>query len=233
MIYNYAANDNYAYLAAGAVIKSYKGNTNFPVRLGHEIFNRCLAHINPKEKVSIYDPMCGSGYLLTTISILNFNKISKIYASDVNREVLLVAEKNLRLLTRSGIQHRENEIQASLEKFNRPSYKQSLEHIKVFKDTVDNDIAYSIFKRDVFSDNEDLDLKAEIVIMDLPYSSLAKYEGNYSPKALEKQILNFTKKHLATAVIANKNQKLSVGLRQYRKEKFKVGNRVIEIYKNK
>jgi len=103
MIYRFAEKSSFQNFAAGGVIKSYIGNTNFPVRLGHEIFNRCLCYVDNKEKVTIYDPMCGSGYFLTTVGLLNFNKISKIYGSDINYEVVKVAEKNLRLLTIEGI----------------------------------------------------------------------------------------------------------------------------------
>ncbi len=88
MKYKFAPNINYEFLSAGSVIKSYKGNNNFPVRLGNEIFHRCLTYTNKNKQINIYDPMCGSGYLLTTIGIQNFNKLNTVYGSDINRNYI-------------------------------------------------------------------------------------------------------------------------------------------------
>lgn len=232
MIYRFAEKNSFQYLAAGSVIKSYKGNTNFPVRLGHEIFNRCLQYFDNKEKVTIYDPMCGSGYLLTTIGLLNFNKISKIYGSDINDEVINVARKNLRLLTIEGIKKRENEIQHLLDNYDRESYKIGLQQITIFKDIVNKDLDFELFKRDLFEESVKSDIKADIIIMDLPYNNLVNYQGNYSKNKLEEQIVSLTQKNTIIAVIKNKAQKLTINSTLQRLEKIKTGKRVIEIYKN-
>jgi len=232
MIYRFAEKNSFQYLAAGSVIKSYKGNTNFPVRLGHEIFNRCLQYIDNKEKVTIYDPMCGSGYLLTTVGLLNFNKISKIYGSDINDEVINVARKNLRLLTIEGIKKRENEIQHLLDNYDRESYEIGLQQITIFKNIVNKDLDFELFKRDLFEESVKSDIKADIIIMDLPYNNLVNYQGNYSKNKLEEQIVRLTQKNTIIAVIKNKAQKLTVNSTLQRLEKIKTGKRVIEIYKN-
>lgn len=232
MIYRFAEKKSFQYLAAGSVIKSYKGNTNFPVRLGYEIFNRCLYYIDNKEKVTIYDPMCGSGYLLTTIGLLNFNKISKIYGSDINEEVINVARKNLRLLTIEGIKEREKEIQYLLETYSRESFKIGLQHITAFKDIVSKDMDFELFKRDIFDKNIVFDLKPDIIIMDFPYNNLVKYKGNYSKSKLEEQIVSLAEKNAIVAIIKNKEQKLTIKPNLQRLEMIKVGKRVIEIYKN-
>lgn len=232
MIYRFAEKDSFQYLSAGSVIKSYKGNTNFPVRLGHEIFNRCLYYIDNKEKVTIYDPMCGSAYLLTTVGLLNFNKISKIYGSDFNEEVLNVAGKNLRLLTIEGLKERENEIQNLLDKYKRESFKDSLQHIRAFKNVVNRNMDFELFKRDFFDGSIKSDIKADIVLMDLPYDNLVKYQGDYSKSKLEGQIISLTQKTKIVAVIKNKTQKLTIIPSLQRLEKIKIGQRVVEIYKN-
>ena len=232
MIYRFAEKNSFQYLAAGSVIKSYKGNTNFPVRLGLEIFNRCLQYIDNKEKVTIYDPMCGSGYLLTTIGLLNFNKINKIYGSDINEEVIKVARKNLRLLTIEGINQRENEIQNLLDKYNRDSYKTGLLHIRAFKDIVNKNMDFELFKRDIFDQSIALNIKSDILIMDLPYNNLVKYNGDYSKSKLEEQIISLAQKNTMVAIIRNKEQKLTIIPNLQGLEKIKIGKRVIEIYKN-
>ena len=88
MVYRFAENTSYEQLAAGGIIKSYIGHTNFPVRLGHEIFNRCLEYSNKKTNIQLYDPLCGSGYMLTTIGLLNHDTISHLYGSDINLDAL-------------------------------------------------------------------------------------------------------------------------------------------------
>jgi 23S rRNA (guanine2535-N1)-methyltransferase len=232
MIYRFAEKNSFQYLAAGSVIKSYKGNTNFPVRLGHEIFNRCLQYIDNKEKVTVYDPMCGSGYLLTTVGLLNFNKISKIYGSDINDEVINVARKNLRLLTKEGIKEREFEIQYLLDNYNRESFKIGLQQFKAFNDIVNKDLDFELFKRDLFEESIKFDIKTDIIIMDLPYNNLVQYQGDYSKNKLEEQIVSLTRKNTIVAIIRNKEQKLSINSDLQRLEKIKIGKRVIEIYKN-
>jgi type I restriction-modification system DNA methylase subunit len=232
MKYRYAEKSSFQYLAAGGVIKSYKGNTNFPVRLGHEIFNRCLCYVANKEKVTIYDPMCGSGYFLTTVGFLNFNRISKIYGSDVNYEVIRVAEKNLKLLTKEGIEEREKEIQYLYDKYKRDSFKISLQHFATFKDTVIQDMNYKLFKRDLFEESVAFNLEADIIIMDLPYNNLVTYKGNYSKTKLEERIVSLAQNNTIVAVIRNKAQKISIESNLNRLEKIKTGKRVIEIFKN-
>jgi len=232
MNYRFAEKKSFQFLAAGSAIKSYKGNTNFPVRLGQEIFNRCLHYIDNGEKVTIYDPMCGTGYLLTTVGLLNFNKISKIYGSDINEEVIDVARKNLRLLTIEGIKEREIEIQNLLDNYNRESFRTSLQHISVFKELVNKNMDFELFKRDLFDRNVKSDIKADIVLVDLPYNNLVNYQGEYSKSKLEEQLINLAQKSKIVAIIKTKVQKLTISPNLRRLEKIKVGQRVIEIFKN-
>lgn len=231
MVYKFAQKDNYEYLSSGAVIKSYKGNTNFPVRLGHEILNRCITHLNKNEQINLYDPMCGSGYLLTTISLLNFEKINRIYGSDINKEVLKVAGKNLRLMTRDGIHARREELEYHLKKYKRQSYALSLEYLKVFEETVKIDLPYRLFEQDIFEDDFELPFLAEIIILDLPYNNLVTYKGSYSNHKLATRIKKFAEQGAVVAVIRNKTQKLSTDLLPYRIEKTTVGKRIVEIFK--
>jgi len=233
MIYKYAAKLNYEYLAAGGVLKSYQGNTNFPVRLGHEIFNRCLEHCEGKEQISFYDPMCGSGYLLTTIAVLNFEKIQSIYASDIDLKVLEVAKKNLRLLTKEGISERQEEIKAMIELYDRASHKTNLAYIKNFEETVAKDIPFDVFQRDLFSDPLDSKITPDIVMMDLPYDKVVSYKGAFSENNLKNQIAALIQNKTVVAVIKNKIQKLKIELQSNRLEKFNIGKRIVEIYGTK
>ena len=75
---------NYEILAAGNVLHGAKGMPNFPVKLANEIFSRSLGYSTKKEKLTIYDPCCGGGYLLTAIGYLNGNTIAPIIGSDID-----------------------------------------------------------------------------------------------------------------------------------------------------
>src|SRR3954454_13430762 len=92
--------ENYEDYAGGRVLFGRPGNTAFPVRLASEIFQRCadrLARSGVPPPYSIYDPCCGSGYLLTVIGLLHGDRIARILASDVNLHALEFAQRNLSL----------------------------------------------------------------------------------------------------------------------------------------
>jgi len=231
MIYKYAAKANYEHLAAGTIIKSYKGNTNFPVRLGHEIFNRCLSHCENKDQVTLYDPMCGSAYLLTVIGLLNFEKIKTLYASDIDEQVMDVAKRNLRLLTVEGIEEREKELMVSLENYKRESYTLALKQIHKFQSVVQEDLEFELFRNDIFECNSEITFKPDIIIMDLPYNNVVKLDISFSSKVLEERIFELSHHNTITAVVSNKAQNLQHDSLLKRVGQFKVGHRKIEILK--
>src|SRR5690242_13634503 len=105
-----AKKENYEHLAAGRVILSKVGMTSFPVRLASEIFQQCYAYLG-KEKLNIYDPCCGTAYLLTTIAFLHHEAIAAIYASDIQLEALEIGQKNLALLSERGLEARREELE--------------------------------------------------------------------------------------------------------------------------
>ena len=87
MQYRYAHNQNYEDFASGRVLYHKSGLSTFPVRLAIEVMGRCLQYVD-KEKLSIYDPMCGEAYLLTVLGFFYGERIHEIYGSDVNVEAL-------------------------------------------------------------------------------------------------------------------------------------------------
>ena len=175
--------------------------------------------------------MCGSGYLLTTLGIQNFNKLNTIYGSDSNSNSLAIAHKNLRLLTIEGIEERRIELQNNLNEYNRPSYSKSLQYINAFEKIVWKDLNFQLFQRDIFKDDFELELVLDLVIMDLPYGKLVNYGGDYAPHKFEKLISNFVEGDVVLAIIKNKTQQLQFTSIIHRREKIVVGKRIIEIYK--
>jgi len=72
----------YEDLASGRVLYNQRGAAAFPVRLASEIFLRCLALLNDNDMAdtcTLFDPLCGGGYLLTSLGFLHANKIKMIY----------------------------------------------------------------------------------------------------------------------------------------------------------
>src|SRR5262249_13232498 len=96
--------EDYSDLAAGKGFQSLPHNPAFPIRLANEIFQRCIAiraQINsssPEERLVLYDPCCGSGYLLGTLAYFNWPHLAQLIGSDIEPRALAVAAKNLALL---------------------------------------------------------------------------------------------------------------------------------------
>jgi 16S rRNA G966 N2-methylase RsmD len=229
MVYKYAEKTSYEFLSAGGVIRSYPGYTNFPVRLGNEIFNRCLQYAGNKSAVTLYDPLCGSGYLLTVLGLLNFDSIKKIYASDLDDKKLLVAAKNLRLLTIEGIAERFKELEKMYHIHQRPSYKKYLLLVERYQEIVLENKEIQVFRKDIFGLGKEPTMNPDIMMMDLPYEKMVNWTGSNTLSKLQEVLLSFARDETIIAIIRKKTQKLDFNKRFVRLEKFKVGHRVIEI----
>lgn len=97
-------------LASGHVLRSRPGFPAFPVRLGSEVFQQILEIGGWSRPVRVWDPLCGSGYLLTTIALLHRSRISALLASDVDPDAVTLAKANLELLTSSGLLRRAGQV---------------------------------------------------------------------------------------------------------------------------
>ncbi|MEU9891467.1 hypothetical protein [Sphaerisporangium sp. NPDC051011] len=103
MAYRYAVvRENHEDPASGGVLHSAPGFPAFPVRLASEMFQRALA-LHGKSAALVWDPCCGSGYLLTVLGLLHPRQITGVLASDIEPEALRLAEQNLGLLSRAGL----------------------------------------------------------------------------------------------------------------------------------
>src|SRR5262245_55152460 len=74
-------------VAAGPVLYSLPGRPAFPVRLTSEIFQRCQAHLlqlGNEPPYTVYDPCCGSAYLVVTLAYLHWPAIQQIVVSDID-----------------------------------------------------------------------------------------------------------------------------------------------------
>ncbi len=180
--------DDYRDFASGKVFYHLPGHPAFPVRLASEIFQRAL-HLLDEGKnldpVHIYDPCCGSAYLLTVLGFLHGDRISEISASDINSEVLSIARRNLSLLTPEGLERRRAEIQGMADRFGKSSHTQALESSERLQARLGeiyrrHAITTTVFQADVL-DPQDLQNhfckpSLNLVITDIPYGRTSTWK---------------------------------------------------------
>ncbi|MDR1616037.1 MAG: hypothetical protein LBR98_03410 [Syntrophomonadaceae bacterium] len=236
MVYKFFQKDNYEDFSSGRVISHKSKSPNFPVRLAGEIFCRCLEHINKTNNLCIYDPCCGSAYLLTVLGFLFNEKISAIYASDIEKEFADFARNNLSLLSINGLEKRKNNLMELIKKYNKQSHIAALNSLNRISEYIKHEIKADIFITDILNKNS-LGNKmfcSDIVITDVPYGSLVTWSDktNDPINILLDTIIPIINKNTIIAIIHNRNQKISNA--QYnRADKFKAGHRVVEIMRLK
>ena len=231
MQYKYAPNQNYEDFASGRVLYHKSGLATFPVRLAIEVVGRCMQHVG-KDKVTIYDPMCGEAYLLTVIGFFYGERVHEIYGSDVNEEALEFAGKNLALLTEEGLIKRKEELTELIRLHKKESHKEALLSLENLHEKLGTHIHTHLFHQNVFqlSMNEELTFKADIILTDLPYGNLVEWKGEKG-NSMEKffdALSSKLSKDGIVAIISNKGQKFTHPGFQ-RKEKVMVGKRKVEI----
>jgi 16S rRNA G966 N2-methylase RsmD len=239
MKYKYTQNDNYGDFASGKVLYSIPGASAFPIRLINEIFLLCYDKLKTKDKVTIFDPCCGSAYHLTALGFLNPDKIKKIICSDINPDILKSAEKNLSLLTESGLNRRILEINEMISNYSKDSHKEALESALKFQNLIEGHKIETLcfqddmLKYDAFQ--KIMDENIDVVFADTPYSNLEHWQGNIADDnifLLLENILQVTNPGVLVAVATDKKQK--VEHEEYERiRKIIAGKRMISILKMK
>ncbi|GAA1671466.1 hypothetical protein GCM10009733_080940 [Nonomuraea maheshkhaliensis] len=112
---------NYEDLASGGVLHSAPGFPAFPVRLASEMFQSALA-LRGGGPALVWDPCCGGGYLLTVVTLLHRRLVTGVMASDFDPEAVRLAERNLGLLTATGLAARAAELDERAERYDKPAY---------------------------------------------------------------------------------------------------------------
>lgn len=121
MAYRHAlTRESYADLSGG-VLHSAPGFPAFPVRLASEMFQRAL-YFAPSSTAQIWDPCCGSGYLLTALALRHRPDITGVLGTDLDPAALTLAQKNLALLSEHGMDARADELRARAERLGKPAY---------------------------------------------------------------------------------------------------------------
>jgi hypothetical protein len=247
MVYRFARErQDYRDLAAGAVFHSLPGHTAFPIRLTSEIFQRCLhlrARDGQTEPCHVYDPCCGTGYLLATLAFLHWADIRAVTGSDADRTVLEVATRNLNLLTPQGIQQRMDQIESMINQFGKPSHQaayNSAQRLKaqLAQSLTQHTIAVRTFSANVITDEltDYFSAPVDLVITDIPYGNRSSWLGlppdaPYEPSwYLLQSLLNVLSAHSIVAIASNKQQKI-VHDHYRRLDHFQIGKRRIVLLK--
>jgi len=257
MQYKYAQRADCEALASGGVIRHGAGQTNFPVRLASEIFMRCYAIVTrtsgdtdtqsqtrgtitePEVKVTVYDPCCGGGYLLTVLGFQHGDKISALYGSDISAEAVRYAADNLNLLSGKGMNERIRQLTAMRAAYGKESHLRAIQHANELAESVNDDIKCAAFVRDILQSDVSGQtaettphVSTDIVITDVPYGSMAQWSGGdeFAIDVMLNNIYDNLKPYAIVAVISDKQQSIN-NPRYKRVEKFIIGKRKIEILK--
>ena len=240
--------ENYEPYAGGSVIYAAPGHTAFPIRLGNEIFRRCLAFRAAQgaaARCTLYDPCCGGGYHLTTLAYFNWTSIDRIIGSDISAEAVTLAGRNLGLLHMSGLERRMAEISGMAAQFGKDSHALALENALLLQQQLatflqDHPIATQVFQADA-TDSRAVaaalaGARPDVVISDIPYGwrsnwsadSLALAEDVDPVHALLDSLLPVLASKAVVAIAAAKTDKVRHE-RYHRLDKFQLGKRQIVI----
>ncbi|GII77055.1 hypothetical protein Sru01_20370 [Sphaerisporangium rufum] len=240
MTYRHATvRENHQDLASGAVLHSAAGFPAFPVRLASEVFQRAL-ELRGKEPVTVWDPCCGSGYLVTVIALLHRRQIKAVLASDIAPEALRLAEQNLGLLSRTGLTARADHLDGLAERWGKPSYAaaaQAAGRLRRRLSADGGDVPTAVRHADVF-DPDVLEMlggaRPDIVITDVPYGEQTSWRGPGAKTGISGMVRTLASTLAEDTVIAvaarGRTIPLDDGLRP--RTTFKIGTRTVALFQN-
>ena len=218
---------NYEHLAAGRVLLSQAGTTSFPVRLAREIFQLCYAQLG-KERISVYDPCCGTAYLLTTLGFLHHEQIEALYGSDISQNALEIGRKNLALLDEAGLIARRESLAELYAKYGKESHQAALQSC----DELLRGLPEQEFDRAIWLSDAGTHCLApetvDLLICDVPYGEKVDWEGDANIQQLLEAQYPVLKAGALAVIISDKAQKAEHP--QYKRYKqIKHGKRRISI----
>ncbi|WP_030106535.1 rRNA methyltransferase [Actinoalloteichus caeruleus] len=176
--------ENYQDLASGAVLRSAPGLPAFPVRLASEVFQRAVALRGRSGPVTVWDPCCGSGYLLTVLGLLHRAALSAVVASDLDERALSLARANLALLSDRGLTARAAELRALAERHGKPGYRETADTALRLRARLagGGDVPVTVLAADAFDPAPAVadrfrDGPPDIVVTDVPYGERTDWLG--------------------------------------------------------
>lgn len=228
MEYKYCKNNNYEDFSSGRVLYGAKGIPNFPVRLLHEIYGYSKSYLEKKEDIVIYDPCCGAAYAHTVLGFFYNSEIKKIYGSDIDASMILYAKKNTRLLTKTGLKKRKEEIQLLYKKYAKNSHLQALDSCEKLENMLEKEVQVEIFKADCTKALPQI--FPDIIITDVPYGNLVEWNKSQSISIdnMLEELWMISHEKTILAVCMDKSQKINSD-KWKRLKKRNIGKRRFEI----
>jgi len=250
MQYKYGKEQSdYSDFSSGRVFYSVPGHPAFPVRLASEIFQRCVTHREAIYGIStpsvLYDPCCGAAYHLSVLAYLHGEYIQEVIGSDIDEKAVTLAERNLGLLQRDGLDKRIRELSEMLEAYGKKSHQEALRSASVLKEklfalTEKRSLTTRVFQASAMDGKEiSKQIKpksVDIVFTDVPYgqhSHWRRTEGNplTSPIGLMLDALLGILSPSSIVAISSDKQQKAVHERFQRIEHFQAGKRRVVILK--
>jgi 23S rRNA (guanine2535-N1)-methyltransferase len=235
MTYRYAlTRESYADLSGG-VLHSAPGFPAFPVRLASEMFQRALA-FSPSSTARVWDPCCGSGYLLTALALLHRRDITSVLGTDLNPAALVLARKNVDLLSERGMGVRSDELRARAERLEKPAYLDAAAAAQRLVSRLaerSGALSYRIAQADVFNPDQlrhALDgQRPNLVITDVPYGEQTSWGGPGGAAGINGMLSALEEVLEDDAVIAVATRGRKAGLDRGHRPiaSFKIGTRVV------
>jgi len=228
MQFRFANAINYADLGSGQVLYSAPGFPSFPARLSIELFERAR-EVARVERASFWDPMCGAGGIATTVGIACANAVSRILASDVSDDALVLAKRNLSLISAEGSLRRMIQLRTSGASHTRISSAERLVEV-----TRGRDIPVRTAVADVTNPGS-LEAIApgwvDIVLTDVPYGQRAHwYTKSAKPlSAMIAALCQVMPQHGVVVIAARGKEAFCGTPPAYRS--FKHGHRLIKMYR--
>ena len=230
MEYRYSPAGNYEDYASGRVLYGGRGVPNFPVRLINEIFGRAKSLFDDGKRLRVYDPCCGGAYSLTVLGFFCGPRIGKIWASDVSPDMIGIAEKNLGLLTRAGLDKRQAELEHLYEISGKPSYPAALESLERLRAALTCEVETEVFAADCTKPLPEI--RPDIIITDVPYGDLTQWQGEGALQAMLDQLWRIAGGDTVLAVCTDKSQKIRSD-KWERLDKQNVGKRRFELLRKR
>lgn len=229
MSYLYATErTDHSALASGQVLRSAPGYPGFPVRLASELLQRAMVHLEV-DRARLWDPCCGSGYLVTVLGLLHRDLITHVRATDVDADAVDIAARNLELLTAEGLVERERELRRSALDFGRVTFVERAEAARDLAAglaTMGGDLPHESGVADVFTLTEPVD--ADLVITDVPYGEMTRWEGEAPEEDPVRGVLASMGRVLssrAVVVVTARTRRIRLPEGVQALERVKIGNR--------
>ncbi|APU14090.1 MULTISPECIES: hypothetical protein [Actinoalloteichus] len=186
MSYRFAVErTDHADLASGSVLRSAPGFPAFPVRPAVELFARARAWLPDRRELTLWDPLCGSGYLLTVLGLLYRRELGTVLASDIDPRACELATENLAMLSTAGLRARATRLRELAGQFDKPSYAEAAEaagRLDGLLRVGGGDLPALIRRTDATDPAETQAAVAglppvDLVITDLPYGEQTDWQG--------------------------------------------------------